>query len=256
MSTIPTKNTDNLSLQQRLEVAGILIIATASIIVPFLDFIGLLDSANWLSDRIPTMTLLAVGSIALYILSQNHTGMKSIEKIIKDNNELILYRIDTEKANQKLLDALGKIWSERENDFNKIFRQAKISAQKGGINTLREFLREQEHLIEKGQVFETKLKYPWDINITAINSEGDYIYHIIEDLTFRRRPPEHPNWEILKLRNGNLIWIYTDKGKLCRKTDLFPKNLRFTKIYFQEIAELDIIVIIQSHINIMPELPV
>jgi len=255
MLKIQGKNSNNVDLQKRVEIIGMLIIAAVSIVVPLLDFIGALDAVGWLTTRVPTMTLLGVGSLALYLLSQNHTGMKSIETLLKDNNDEILHRISSERANQKLLDELEKIWSERENDFQKIFRKARVCSQNGNIGGLREYLKEQELLIEKGRVFETKLKYPWDINITAINSEGVYVYHFLDEMISRKKPAEHPNWEILKIRNGSLVWINFDKGKFCQRVPLYTKNLRFTKLYFQEIPELDIIVIIQSHINIVPELP-
>jgi hypothetical protein len=245
-----------MKFQKQIDIIVILLVAVISISITILDFVGALDSIPWLSERIPTMTLLAIGIVAVYLLSQSSTAFKNVENVIRDSNKEVIYKIDSARMNQEILDNIERIWTEREQDFQHIFEEASNIAIKGGLETLRNYLKNCEEAFDKGDVFGTKLKYPWDINITAINSKGDYVYHITEDMISTRRNPDHPNWEILKKRNGTIIWINRTRGKLHNVENFpFHLSLRFTKVYFKEIPRYDIILIIQSHINILPNLP-
>lgn len=77
----------------------LLLLATAviSFLIALLDFIGALDSIPWLSDRIPTLTLLAVGLIASYIALERRNGFEAIFDALrglfdgqKDSTRLII----------------------------------------------------------------------------------------------------------------------------------------------------------------------
>lgn len=77
--------------------------ATAIIsgLVSLLDFLGVLDGTPWLSDRIPTLTLLAVGLVAAYLVierrnqleqmqQESSQGFKELEKTILNSTSTII----------------------------------------------------------------------------------------------------------------------------------------------------------------------
>lgn len=245
-----------MKFQNQIDKIIITLVALISILITVLDFLGALDSIPWLSQRIPTMTLLAFGIVALFVLSQYKAGIKTVENVIRESNKDIINKIDSEIINQEISDNIERIWTEREEDFQRIFQEASRISNTHGIEELIKYLRGTEEAVDIGKVFDSKLVYPWDINITAINSKGDFVYHIIEGMIGTRRQANHPNWEILKKRNGTMVWVNSVRGKLNNVEGFpFSWNLRFTKMYFSEIPQQDIILIIESHINILPNLP-
>jgi hypothetical protein len=61
-----------------------------SSLVSLLDFFGLLDGIPWLNDRIPTLTLLAVGLVAGYIISERRTQLESMHTDLSKGIQTIL----------------------------------------------------------------------------------------------------------------------------------------------------------------------
>ena len=62
-----------------LEIIIIGIIAILSILISILDFVGALNSIPWMSQRIHIMTLLTVGTVTLYLLSQRKRNITKLE---------------------------------------------------------------------------------------------------------------------------------------------------------------------------------
>lgn len=242
-----------MDFQNRVEFFIISFIAAICIIIPVLDFIGAIDSIPWLSQRITTMTLLSIGAVALYLVSQHHRRFRELTDAIQGNTNKILNKIAVDETSQKIIHTLNEIWDERENDFEQIFANAAEIAVSNENDTLKKFLKECEDDLDKGEIFGTKFWRPWDVNLIAVDFTGKIFYHTHEKALFKRYRKDHPTWEILKRRNGTLFWLNSERGKLAFALNIpYRRNMRFTKIHFREIPHLKAIIIIQSHINIVP----
>lgn len=64
----------------------VLIVFISGIIV-LLDFVGVLDSVEWLSTRIPTITLLLLGSVAGYLILERRSMLTSMQESIDSGFE-------------------------------------------------------------------------------------------------------------------------------------------------------------------------
>jgi hypothetical protein len=72
-----------MDLKNRIELIVIYLVSLSVIIISILDFSGALDSLPWLSQRIPIMTLLTVGLVALYLVSQQNRNLKGSEQKVR-----------------------------------------------------------------------------------------------------------------------------------------------------------------------------
>jgi len=54
-------------------------VAVLCALVSLLDFLGLLDGISWLANRIPTLTLLAIGLVASYLVLERRTQLESMQ---------------------------------------------------------------------------------------------------------------------------------------------------------------------------------
>jgi len=245
-----------MNLQNRIEFYIISFIAAICVIIPILDFIGALDSIGWLSQRVPIMTLLAIGTVALYLVSQHRKSFSNLSTTIEENTNRILAKVTVDETNQKILDTLNDLWEEREGEFERIFKSASEIQTSNENEALKKFLGECEANLDEGIILGTKLWEIWDVNIIAIDLTGKVLYHSHEPSISKRYSKDHPAWQILEKRNGIIFWPNNLYGKLAKSTGIsynrLGKDLRLTKIYFKEIQHLGAIVMIQSHINILP----
>jgi hypothetical protein len=96
-------------------------LAVTSILIALIDLSGILDSGNWIKQRIPAITLLMVNSILLAILIERYTKLSRIERILKqsldtyaqgvqyleDGNLVLNELIDLVKDSSEFVYALG-----------------------------------------------------------------------------------------------------------------------------------------------------
>lgn len=64
----------------QLEVLLLGAVAIISAIVALLDFLGVLGEVAWLSDRVPTLTLLALGMVAAYLVIERRNYLENIQQ--------------------------------------------------------------------------------------------------------------------------------------------------------------------------------
>lgn len=240
-------------MKEKIEFVLVFLVAIICILISILDFVGALDELPWLAGRISIMTLLAVGLIATYMISYLSRSFDRIENAVNTGNQALLSSIKTDTTATSILELLDRIWKEREPYFELFFDGARKVAKSDGNESLVRFLSECEDSIDQGEAFGTKLRYPWDINLVAIDLTGKILYHRFESMISSHYGLDHPSHEILKERNGSFFWVNNTAGKIRRIGDFpFKKILRFTKLYFKEMPHLEAIVIVQSHINILP----
>lgn len=239
-----------------LEIIIIGIIAILSILISILDFVGALNSIPWMSQRIHIMTLLTVGTVTLYLLSQRKRNITKLEVLINKNHKDIIESIRRDEDEKQIIEVIRDIWRTREDEIEAIFEKVVNGSVYQNRDSVLDFLRNTESSFDRGEVFELKLSQPWDINIYAINYKGVRLYHQHENLiSTKPRSPQHPIWKILERRNGRLLWENFLSGKLSDVNNFpFNENLRLTMIYFRDVPRLEMIVIVESHINILPNL--
>lgn len=80
-------------------------IASISGVVALLDFLGVLDEVTWLAERVPTLTLLAMGLVATYLVverrgylenfqSTSNSKIDNLEKQLEDSVQTIVKSLD------------------------------------------------------------------------------------------------------------------------------------------------------------------
>lgn len=182
--------------------------------------------------------------------------MNNLQSDLTRGNTEILRKLDKDNDDYQFLKELHGFWAERDNLIQKLFDTASNFPRNKGKEAFLEFLKEKECELDKGFFLNVNLGFPWDLNIVAINFNGIREYHNREELTNKPPNKDHPIWEIMKKRNGSQYWINRVQGKLVDKTNLnYPWMLRFTKLYYREIVAFQLILVVESNINILPNLP-
>lgn len=244
--------------REKLEFAIISSIAAICILIPLLDFIGALESVPWLSKKVPTLTLLAVASISSYLISERYREFRKIEDAVIQGNIAILKKISLDETHQRIIDTIDGLWAERELDIQRFFDDTTIKMATQGNITIQQHLRECQKKFDDGDIFGTKIKFPWDMTFAAINYKGDLIYHENDEMVATRIAAKYPYSEVLKRKTGSLIWFNnytTTRFKNVFPYKLFKPALRITKIYFREIDTLQAIVTLESHIYVLSKMP-
>jgi hypothetical protein len=258
------------------KIENIIIYSTAlfCILLTFLDFIGALESIIWLKDRISIMTLLAIGLIALYLLSHQNRNFNEIQNSIAanskelheskqqllDSKQQILNKINLVESNEVVVDTINHYWKEREIDIRQFFSKLDTIPNFKNSDELRKYFKKYEDDFDNGCPFGKEQTVQYDINIVVYDLEGTILYH--SSGAIGKSPKrDHPFWEIKDQRNGTLTYRNYQSGKVKnqlpdKRQKLFP---RLTKIYFKEIGNLNIgnlnkIVTLQSHITLLPYL--
>lgn len=98
------KSTPSHDLSKQAEIAVLWATAIISVGIAILDFLGALDSVPWLSDRIPTLILLAVGLLASYIALERRSQLEAMhEELIDAVHKLA---VDQEKSTSSVIKSL------------------------------------------------------------------------------------------------------------------------------------------------------
>lgn len=253
-----------MNIQSVIEKTLLIITASLCILISILDFTGALDSIPWISQRIPIMMLLAIGLMAVYMISERNQSLlrlKDLKKIFIDGNNKILNKIELDVTNQEIIERVNFLWKAREDIIRELFDQTAINTTSGDPSELISYLENCFINFNKGKMFETEVRYPWDFTITAINLKGNFIYHPVKELISypitKKNPKKNPYPEILQRRTGEFIWINETSSEQFRSIfdDPHFDKVRFTKIYFRELSHLKAIIVFESHLNILFHLP-
>jgi len=236
---------------EKVEKALVILTASICVIVPILDFIGALDNFGWLTNRVPLMTMLSVGVTALYLIVR----LQRIETVSEDQTNRLLSKIITDEAAEEISTMIYKVWKEREIDINRLFDQISTNSAIKSESALRKLLNETFHEITSGDFLGTKYMRPGDFTLTAINFNGDFIYHPTESYISTRAINMYPYADIFKLRNGNIIWLNEFRSEqFAAMIDRRLGKKRLTMLYFREYSKLNAIVVFESHINLIHRL--
>jgi len=66
-----------------------------SVVISVLDFTGILDNVSWLAQRVPALTLLAVGFVASYLILERLNTLRGIGESLDEHDERVLQAIST-----------------------------------------------------------------------------------------------------------------------------------------------------------------
>jgi len=113
----------------------VLIAATViSALVSVLDFLGLLDSIPWLSNRIPTLILLLVSVVLGYLVVERRNKLDVIEKLIQSGNLATVSTVTT--GVDHIINALKgidiRLFEHREDFF--VYLQERVKTAKRSID--------------------------------------------------------------------------------------------------------------------------
>ena len=244
--------------KQKTEISVVILISLFGVVITILDFSGSLDAYPWLSERIPTMILLGVSLIALNLaLTPSQSTDELFELYNKSHRELIT-KLGINQPAILLIEKLIKRWNERETEIERFFNNVDSQSKKNDLDGVKKILDSYQSRFTQGIIDGVKLIFPWDITISAIDMTGKFIYHPRATLISTRPNMKHHR-EILKNRNGEVFWInqyLTGQLKdIFGNPDEHYKVDRFTKVYFRELKKLDAIVIFESHLDIIYQLP-
>ena len=246
-----------MDFQEKIERIAFVVIAFLCIAISILDFFDALDSIPWLSQRIPIMILLATGLIALYNIAERNRTFNNLEKIITTGQSNILSKISMDETNRQIVDSVKNLWAEREDDIQLFFEKLEKEKSIKDHSSLRAYLENCQSKFYSGDIFGTRLDFPWDIEITAVNLKGDFIYHPEKDMISVRSTHIGPYQSIVEKRKGEIFW--PSRGKSFRLAAIFPYKYflpqRFTKVYFRELKHVEAIVVFESHVSVIYSLP-
>lgn len=86
---------DTKSFRDIIEYALLAVTASISIIIAVLDLVGVLDASSWVSQRIPALTLLAVGFVASYLIIERRGKLDELATSVDVHSGELLEAIDT-----------------------------------------------------------------------------------------------------------------------------------------------------------------
>lgn len=72
--------------------------AVVSIVVAILDLVGLLDASNWLAQRIPALTLIAIGLVASYLILERRGTLDRIVTSLEQRDQEILQAVTSSSS--------------------------------------------------------------------------------------------------------------------------------------------------------------
>ena len=94
-------------VRAKVELALVLIIGTVCIVVALMDVTGLIDANSWIAQRVPALTLLAVGFVASYLIVERRNKLDTIGDTVEARSKEILEGISS--ASSRTIEALNGV---------------------------------------------------------------------------------------------------------------------------------------------------
>ncbi|MFF3000572.1 hypothetical protein ACFVTC_39410 [Streptomyces sp. NPDC057950] len=228
-----------------------------SVATSVLDFTGAIDGLPWLKERIPVMTLLVVGVTTLSILIDGDRLISVAREANRQAQEELAERLAVDPAGITIMRKLNARWQERQLEIHHFFNETvTVRSERVLIDRLTQY----QHDFSIGQMAGgARTRFPWDLTVAAMDLSGRFSYHpnpVIQGT----RPNQSHHARILQERNGECFWVNQFITPQLRQAlgttqgDEF-KHDRLTRVYYRYNKHLNIICIIESHIDVLYQLP-
>ena len=168
------------------------------------------------------------------------------------------------EAEQEILDAFNSLWSLEEDFIKRLFKEALTFTNKA---ELKAFIQRKTKEFSQGRPYGTIYPAPSDFTMTLIHTskEKGFFYHPSPRQIGVRKDHRENYRKVLEIKNGTYIWInekstreYREAYALAERTGRNPNYgtvSRITKMYFQEIPGLDLILTFEDHVNLRSRIP-
>lgn len=158
-------------MREKVEQTILILTAIFSVFLSLLDMFGLLEGVTFLSNKISTLTLLAIGLVLAYLIIEKRSKLDNIENLLTDSTE-------------KIFASLSGINIQRFSDSKSIYEYVikRMKEAKTSIDDLTWGKSEPEKTIAEQKAFEKYLD-----TISTVCSKKNIIYR--EVMSFP--PPQH-----------------------------------------------------------------
>lgn len=228
-----------------------------SVSISVLDFTGSLDHFPWLKDRVPVITLLIVGTITVGAFTDSERFLRLVKESNKEAQVELLALLGANGTGAAILDKINTRWQERESDVHDFFDDVlSIRTQRALIDRLAAY---QEEFNSGEMRSGSRARFPWDITVCAMDLTGKILYHPKPAIQGTRpNQTHHPT--MLQQKNGECLWINQYITGQLRNTLQIEsgdeyKHDRFSKIYFRHNRRVGCICFIESHLDVIYQLP-
>ncbi|MFI5731053.1 hypothetical protein ACIA49_13090 [Kribbella sp. NPDC051587] len=235
----------------------VLAVLVLSIAVTIADFSGALDSVQWLKDRIPVMTLLAMCLIASSFYFDGSRLQDAFSEASQKQRDEIVRALGADNVSIKIISQLQFRWKERETAVRAFLEECTAATDVASL--LLEVERKQTKLMAGELEDGARTRFPWDVAVMVMDYTGRLLYHPNPAIiNTRPNQPHHPL--VLRERTGETFWanqFLTKKLKdaLQVQTGAEYKVDRLTKVYFRQCRNVDAICIFESHLDVLYQLP-
>jgi hypothetical protein len=234
---------------------GMVLVISFSVTV--LDFTGAIDGLPWIKSRVPVMTLLVVGVITLSVFTDGDRILKIVEDSHRRTQSELVAQLGADSAGVAVIGRISARWRERETEIHNYFDEVvKCRSERALVERL---ARYQEQFNSGALGVASKVRFPWDVTCMAMDLTGRLVAHPNPEIKGTRpHTPHHAR--IISERNGECYWenqyITPQLRRLfgTAQGDEF-KHDRFTRVYYRFNRHLNIVCILESHLDLLYQLP-
>ncbi|MFF8679359.1 hypothetical protein ACF07F_15760 [Streptomyces sp. NPDC015237] len=228
-----------------------------SISISLLDLAGAIDGLPWLKERIPVMTLLVVGVTTLSVLIDGDRLVRVAREANRETQEELAERLAIDAVGVSVMRQLNARWNEREVEIYHFFNETV------GLRSERALLQKLAQYQNEFRVGEigggARTRFPWDVTVAAMDLSGRFIYHPNPAIQ-GTRPNQPHHVRMIQERNGECFWVNQFITPQLRSVlgavrgDEF-KHDRFTRVYYRFNKNLNMLCIMESHLDVLYQLP-
>jgi hypothetical protein len=228
-----------------------------SLIISVLDFTGAIDGLPWLKERIPVMTLLVVGVTTLSVLTDGDRLIRVARQANREAQEELAERLALNAVGVDVMRKLNARWQEREVEIHHFFNETvSIRSERIFLEKLANF---QNDFGAGEMTGGSRTRFPWDLTVAAMDLSGRFSYHPNPEIQ-GTRPNQTHHARILRERNGECFWVNQFitpqlRGVLGTTPGDEFKHDRLTRVYYRYNRHLNTICIIESHLDVLYQLP-
>ena len=153
------------------------VIIALCILVAIADLLDLFENIPFIAEKIPAITLSAIGLIAIYLNVENRNRKKETEAIVNKYATNIIDEINIDDNEHNILSKINNIWAERDHDINLIMDKITSKSAQLEYEAFLKYLHEIQTNLWNGYIFNRPVSSPIDFTLTAVSLTGEFVYH-------------------------------------------------------------------------------